>query len=199
MTALTSPVFVPGGGAAWASPWAMYAALRDHDPVHHVVPDDRPHEDYYVLSRHEDVLRAAVDTATFSSAQGLTVEYGELEKIGLADNPPMVMLDPPEHTAFRKLVSRGFTPRAVREVEPEVRAYVAEKLDGFVGRRRGRHRRGAVQAAAEHGGGPLPRRPGRGPRPVRRLDRRHRRRELRRAPDRGRGRDDRRCSATSPS
>ena len=110
----------------------MYAALRDHDPVHHVVPDGRPHEDYYVLSRHEDVLRAAVDTATFSSAQGLTVEYGELEKIGLADNPPMVMLDPPEHTAFRKLVSRGFTPRAVREVEPEVRAYVAEKLDGFV-------------------------------------------------------------------
>ena len=132
MAVLTSPVFVPGGGAAWTSPWAMYAALRDHDPVHHVVPDGRPHEDYYVLSRHEDVLHAAVDTATFSSAQGLTVEYGELEKIGLADNPPMVMLDPPEHTAFRKLVSRGFTPRAVREVEPEVRAYVAGRLDGFV-------------------------------------------------------------------
>ena len=109
----------------------MYAALRDHDPVHRVVPTGRPHEDYYVLSRHEDVLRAAVDTATFSSAQGLTVEYGELEKIGLADNPPMVMLDPPEHTAFRKLVARGFTPRAVREVEPEVRAYVADKLDAF--------------------------------------------------------------------
>jgi cytochrome P450 len=44
----------------------------------------------------------------------------------------MVMLDPPEHTAFRRLVSRGFTPRAVREVEPDVRAYVAERLDGFV-------------------------------------------------------------------
>ena len=129
---LSPPRFAPGGGAAWASPWVMYAGLRDHDPVHHVVPDDRPHEDYFVLTRHEDVLRAAVDTATFSSALGLTVEYGELEKIGLADNPPMVMLDPPEHTAFRKLVSRGFTPRAVREVEPEVRAYVAEKLDGFV-------------------------------------------------------------------
>jgi cytochrome P450 len=110
----------------------MYAGLRDHDPVHHVVPEGRPHDDYYVLSRHEDVLRAAVDTATFSSAQGLTVEYGELEKIGLADNPPMVMLDPPGHTAFRKLVSRGFTPRAVREVEPQVRRYVAARLDAFV-------------------------------------------------------------------
>ena len=130
--ATSRPQYRPGGGAAWASPWQMYAALRDVDPVHRVVPSDRPHEDYYVLSRHEDVLRAAVDTATFSSAQGLTVEYGELEKIGLADNPPMVMLDPPEHTAFRKLVSRGFTPRAVREVEPDVRAYVARKLDAFV-------------------------------------------------------------------
>ena len=132
MPVMSPPRFVPGGGAAWASPWAMYAALRDHDPVHRAVPEGRPHEDYYVLSRHEDVLRAAVDTDSFSSAQGLTVEYGELEKIGLVDNPPMVMLDPPEHTAFRKLVSRGFTPRAVREVEPEVRAYVAERLRGFV-------------------------------------------------------------------
>jgi len=124
--------YQPGGGPAWASPWEMYAALRDHDPVHRVVPETRPHEDYFVLSRHADVLAAAVDTATYSSAQGLTVEYGELEKIGLADNPPMVMLDPPEHTAFRKLVSRGFTPRAVREIEPDVRAYVAERLDSFV-------------------------------------------------------------------
>jgi len=124
--------YVPGGGAAWADPWPMYAALRDLDPVHHVVPERRPDHDFFVLSRHEDVLRAAVDTGTFSSAQGLTVEYGELERIGLVDNPPLVMLDPPEHTAFRKLVSRGFTPRAVREIEPEVRAYVAERLDAFV-------------------------------------------------------------------
>ena len=130
-TAVSRPAYRPGGGADWVSPWAMYAALRDHDPVHRVVLERCPHEDYYVLTRHEDVLRAAVDTTTYSSAQGLTVEYGELEKIGLADNPPMVMLDPPEHTAFRKLVSRGFTPRAVREVEPEVRAYVAARLDAF--------------------------------------------------------------------
>lgn len=100
--------------------------------MHHVVPEGRPGEDFYVISRHEDVLRAAVDTDTFSSAQGLTVAYGELERIGLVDNPPLVMLDPPEHTAFRRLVSRGFTPRAVRDVEPEVRAYVAERLDAFV-------------------------------------------------------------------
>jgi len=112
----------------------MYAALREYDPVHHVVPERGPDHDFYVLTRHADVLAAAVDTDTYSSAGGLTTEYGELDKIGLTDNPPMVMLDPPAHTAFRKLVSRGFTPRQVREIEPAVRAYVAARLDGLVAR-----------------------------------------------------------------
>jgi cytochrome P450 family 130 len=126
--------YVPGGGEAWRSPWAGYAALRDQDPVHHVVPERRPDADFYVLTRHADVLAAAVDTATFSSAQGLTVEYGELERIGLVDNPPLVMLDPPAHTAFRRLVSRGFTPRQVRDVEPAVRAYVVERIQRIADR-----------------------------------------------------------------
>jgi cytochrome P450 len=39
----------------------------------------------------------------------MPVSYGEFELIGLPDNPPMVMQDPPAHTEFRKLVSRGFT------------------------------------------------------------------------------------------
>ncbi|MDQ1731267.1 MAG: cytochrome family [Pseudonocardiales bacterium] len=113
----------------WPDPWPMYQALRDKDPVHHVVPEDRPHHDYWVLSRHVDVFNAARDHETFSSAQGLTVNYGELEMIGLADNPPFVMQDPPTHTEFRKLVSRGFTPRQVEAVEPAVRRFVIERIE----------------------------------------------------------------------
>jgi cytochrome P450 len=113
----------------WACPWPMYRALRDHDPVHHVVPHTRPEHDYYVLSRHADVWSAARDHETFSSAQGLTVNYGELEMIGLQDNPPFVMQDPPVHTAFRKLVARGFTPRQVEAVEPKVREFVVERIE----------------------------------------------------------------------
>ena len=112
----------------WATPWPMYRALRDHDPVHHVVPD-RADQDYWVLSRHAEVWNAARDHETYSSAQGLTVNYGELEKIGLQDNPPMVMQDPPVHTEFRKLVSRGFTPRQVEVVEPAVRRFVIERIE----------------------------------------------------------------------
>jgi cytochrome P450 family 130 len=115
--------------AGWVNPWPMYQTLRDHDPVHHVVPRGHPDADYYVLSRHADVWAAARDHETFSSAQGLTVNYGELELIGLQDNPPMVMTDPPVHTEFRKLVSRGFTPRQVEAVEPKVREFVVQRLE----------------------------------------------------------------------
>jgi cytochrome P450 len=123
---MPSPVarFVPRSGATWRDPFGMYAALRDHDPVHHVEDGD-----YWVLSRFAEVLAAAQDTTTFSSAQGLTFAYDEMERTGLRAAAPMVMLDPPEHTAFRRLVARGFTPRQVAALEPEVRAFVVERLE----------------------------------------------------------------------
>jgi cytochrome P450 family 130 len=124
-----SPKFELATADTWTNPWPMYRALRDHDPVHHVVPSKHPEDDYYVLSRHADVWAAARAHETFSSAQGLTVNYGDLEMIGLQDNPPMVMQDPPVHTEFRKLVSRGFTPRQVEAVEPKVREFVVERIE----------------------------------------------------------------------
>jgi cytochrome P450 len=125
-----SPVrFQLADADTWPNPWPMYAALRDNDPVHHVIPEDKPDHDYWVLSRHADAWNAARDNEAFSSAQGLTVNYGELELIGLQDNPPFVMQDPPVHTEFRKLVSRGFTPRQVEAVEPKVREFVVERIE----------------------------------------------------------------------
>ncbi len=122
-------------GASWRDPFDMYARLRRDSPVHHVV-DDAPHtgehsddRDYWVLTRHADVFAASSDPETFSSAAGLTVLYGELDAIGLADNPPLVMQDPPQHTAFRSLVARGFTPRQVTAIEPRVREFVVERLE----------------------------------------------------------------------
>ncbi|WP_236977467.1 cytochrome P450 [Mycobacterium kiyosense] len=123
--------FVLATAETWPNPWPMYRALRDHDPVHHVVPSGHPENDYYVLSRHADVWAAARDHQTFSSAEGLTVNYGDLDMIGLRDNPPMVMQDPPVHTEFRKLVSRGFTPRQVEAVEPKVREFVVQRIEAL--------------------------------------------------------------------
>jgi len=104
----------------------MYRALRDHDPVHHV-PDNGAGEDYWVLSRFRHVFDAAVDAATFSSAEGLTFNYGEREKLGVES--PIVMMDPPEHTSLRKLITKKLTPRQVQDLEPMIREFVAERVE----------------------------------------------------------------------
>ncbi|MBF6171599.1 cytochrome P450 [Nocardia blacklockiae] len=116
-------------GDSWRDPWSMYAALREHDPVHHVVPPGREDEDYYVLSRYADVYAAVRDPETFSSAAGLTVDYNNLAEIGLGANRPFVFTDPPDHTVFRRRVAKGFTPRQVQEISPAVREFVVDRIE----------------------------------------------------------------------
>ena len=92
----------------------------------------------------------------------------------------MVMQDPPVHTEFRKLVARGFTPRQVEAVEPKVREFVVERIERL-------RANGGGDIVAELFK-PLPSMvvahylgvPGGRPRPVRRLDRSHRRGQHRR-------------------
>jgi cytochrome P450 len=121
MSNAADALFVPRGADTWRDPFTMYAALRDHDPVHHV--DDG---DYWALSRFEDVFSAAIDAATYSSAEGLTFRYGEMEELGI--EAPIVMMDPPGHTALRRVVSMQFTPARVRALEPMVREFVRARV-----------------------------------------------------------------------
>jgi cytochrome P450 len=104
------------------NPFPVYQRLRDEDPVHLVVS-----RGFWALSRFEDVYAAARDTETFSSAQGLTFEEDEIARLGLA--PTIVMMDPPRQTALRRLVSRGFTPRRVAELEAPIREFVVERVE----------------------------------------------------------------------
>ena len=115
-------LFEVRSGESWRDPWASYALLRETDPVHDA-------GDFWVLSRFTDVYDAARDTATFSSARGLTLTDGEAELDLVRDFQPMVMLDPPDHTEFRRMVGRGFTPRQVEHLEPLVRDFVRARVE----------------------------------------------------------------------
>ncbi len=115
-------VFVPCQADTWRDPFAMYRALRVHDPVHEVTSGD-----YWVLSRFDDVFGAATDAGTFSSAHGLTFTYGEMEEMGI--EAPIVMMDPPDHTALRKVIASHFTPAKVEAVEPMIREFVVDAVE----------------------------------------------------------------------
>jgi cytochrome P450 len=45
----------------------------------------------------------------------------------------LIMMDPPKHVKMRRLVNKGFTPRAVNAMEPEIRRIANEVLDKLAG------------------------------------------------------------------
>ncbi|HEY5024177.1 MAG TPA: cytochrome P450 [Acidimicrobiales bacterium] len=105
----------------WRDPYPTYGRLRDEDPVHFVAT-----RGFWVLSRFADVMAAACDTGTFSSAHGLTFEEDEITKLGLM--PTLVMMDRPRHTLYRRLVNAMFTPRAVSARETALRAFTRSRM-----------------------------------------------------------------------
>ena len=99
-------------------PYPTYRWLRDEAPVYH-----NEEIDFWALSRWEDVLEAHLDTKTFLSSHGVTIE-------GI-DQPGAFLInkDDPDHLAHRKIVNRIFTPRAINDLEPKVRQIAGELLD----------------------------------------------------------------------
>jgi cytochrome P450 len=97
----------------------VYRWLRDEAPVYH-----NAEVGFYALSRFDDVLQAHIDPVTFVSSHGVTIEgYDQGQDL-------LITSDEPRHNWHRKLVSRLFTPRAIADLEPKVRAIAAEVLDG---------------------------------------------------------------------
>ena len=127
-------------------PYPLYARLRDEAPLFHSEADD-----FWALSRHADVFAAFRDDETFSNRMGVTLDAS-------AWNPDahrvmsFLALDGAAQTRIRKLVSAAFTPRRVRELEPQVQRLTEHYLDRMlaVERRAGRGRldRRARRAAA---------------------------------------------------
>jgi cytochrome P450 len=103
-----------------------------HQPTAHT-PDG---EGFWSVATYDEVLRVLHDPATFSSETGGERPYGgtiiqDLPVAGVVLN----MMDDPRHARIRRLVSKGLTPAAVRDLEAELRrrmhALVAAVDDEF--------------------------------------------------------------------
>ncbi|MBU3700474.1 MAG: cytochrome P450 [Acidimicrobiia bacterium] len=107
-------------------PHPTWKRMRDEAPVYR-----NDHFDFWALSRFADVEAASRDTATFSSSHGTVLELMGPHMVGSGQ---MIFMDPPEHTMYRQLVSRAFTPRRMAMLDDHVRDVSAELLDGLSGR-----------------------------------------------------------------
>src|SRR5687768_2667672 len=94
-------------------PHGQYAWLREHAPVHwHEEPGGRG---FWAVTRHADVWAVDRDWQAFSSEPTIMIADPAAE-LGSSFGPHkmMLMMDPPEHTAFRKLIRSEFTEPAAR-------------------------------------------------------------------------------------
>jgi cytochrome P450 len=107
-------------------PYAVYHRLREEAPLYY-----NERYDFYALSRAADVERAFVDNKRLSSARSSVLD---LIRSGM-EFPPGVFIfhDPPQHTRYRSLLARGFTPRKMARLEAQVRAFCGRCLDPLVG------------------------------------------------------------------
>ncbi len=129
-----SAIFNPFEPGFFEDPYAQYAELREHDPVH------RSPLEVWVLFRYDDIvgvlrdssLSVQVDNATPTARMQMFAEQAPEERERGAHS--ILNVDPPDHTRLRRLVSKAFTPKMVHELRPRIEALVDEALDTMAAR-----------------------------------------------------------------
>ncbi len=120
--------FDPYAYAVHEDPYPFYARLRAEAPLYR-----NERLGFWALSRHADVLAAFRDWEHLSNRHGVSLDVDAFHE--RADTTmSFLAMDPPRHDRLRALVSRGFTPRRVAELEPHVRALSRRYLEAFVER-----------------------------------------------------------------
>ncbi len=129
--------------AVQGDPFAYYQQLRADQPVLRM-----PSTGFYVLTRYEDLRTILRDPQTFSNTLDLEeLSGGRARRLGalfherLAEKgwphvPTLHQSDPPEHTRYRRLLNKVFSPGRVRQMIPDVERICDQLIESFAGRGR---------------------------------------------------------------
>lgn len=103
-------------------PYLLFDELREQCPVARSTKFDG----FWVLSRYEDVVAAARDVRTYSSAQGVTIPV-------FGSPVPMLPIeaDPPLHSAYRRLLQQEFTRSRMTALTESIRTVTDQLIDAF--------------------------------------------------------------------
>jgi cytochrome P450 len=104
-------------------PYPYYKRLRDEAPLYY-------NEDlkFWALSRHQDVLQGFRNSTTLSNKYGVSLDPASRGPHA-AKTMSFLAMDDPSHLRLRTLVSKGFTPRRIRELEPRVTEIAVKHLN----------------------------------------------------------------------
>jgi cholest-4-en-3-one 26-monooxygenase len=120
---LSNPdTFVPG------VPHDYFKYLRNNEPVK-LEETDRGR--FWILTKYDDIVHVSTHADIFSSAKGVNIED---RMTGAGTELMMLNMDAPRHTMLRNIVSKGFTPKMVRAMEPHVRDIATKIIDNVAQR-----------------------------------------------------------------
>ncbi|MDT3439903.1 MULTISPECIES: cytochrome P450 [unclassified Pseudofrankia] len=113
-------------------PHDQFTWLREHDPVHRHDEPDGP--GFWAVTRYEDVRHVGRDPGTFSNSPSVQIVDVHGDGASMGDHQMMLMMDPPRHSKYRKLVSPDFVPRSVRPLIHRVDALARQIVDAVIER-----------------------------------------------------------------
>ncbi|GAA3379160.1 cytochrome P450 [Streptomyces sannanensis] len=130
MNAAQSPAMtLPTHRTCPFDPPPQYHSLREQQPIAPLAfPDGTVG---WLLTRHEDV-RAVLADDRFSSDRQRASSPVRRNPFRPEDRPGMLLnMDPPEHTRYRRMLTRYFTVRRMRALAPRIEQIVAAHLDAM--------------------------------------------------------------------
>lgn len=101
-------------------PYPFYQKMRNEQPVLWL-----ENMKAFAVARYDDVDALLKDASTYTSTQFWPELLGEYDPV--PEVPPMISMDPPQHTQLRKLANKAFTPSKVALLK-ERAADIANKL-----------------------------------------------------------------------
>lgn len=123
----------------WSRPFAVrdqtFAQLRQgeglswHPPLPTLFELEEP--GFWALTRRADIVFASSHPELFTSARGVALDPmpAEMQQVAAF----FLVMDPPQHTVYRKLISSAFTPRNVRRIEEQIQANAVKIVDDLIG------------------------------------------------------------------
>lgn len=103
-------------------PYPYYRRLRAEAPLYR-----NEERNFWALSRHADVLKGFRNSTAFSNRLGVSLDPVSRTPEAYRTMSFLAM-DDPGHLRLRTLVSKGFTPRRIRELEARVTELTDEHL-----------------------------------------------------------------------
>lgn len=133
-------VIDPKSYAAWDPLLDRFDSIRAETPVLRIESPTDDHEPFWLITRHDDVMRISKDNITFLNAPRPSVftnKAGEALARSITGGSPnlvqsLVSLDAPKHPKLRRLTQEWFMPKNLRVIEADIRALAKRTVDKLI-------------------------------------------------------------------